>query len=148
MPDHDRLPEHDGLAEQFERFRPHLRAVAYRVLGSHAESEEAVRETWIRFNRINPDEVDDLGAWLTTVVSRVCLDLLRVRTAPPAAPTALDGLTPDERVSFVMRDLFHLPVDQIATTLEQPTAATRRLIERARRRVREPRPGSGGFSPR
>ena len=65
------------LAEQFEANRGHLRAVAYRLLGSLAEAEDAVQEAWLRLSRSNASEIDNLGGWLTTVVSRVCLDMLR-----------------------------------------------------------------------
>ena len=67
--------------DQFEQQRPHLRAVAYRMLGSLSEAEDAVQETWLRLNRADTGTVRDLRAWLTTVVSRVCLDMLRSRTA-------------------------------------------------------------------
>ncbi|MFD0169231.1 RNA polymerase sigma factor SigJ [Streptomyces decoyicus] len=80
------MQDHDRLANEFERFRPHLRAVAYRMLGSHAEAEDAVQETWIRLSRSNADEVETLPAWLTTVVSRICLNGLRSRAARPEDP--------------------------------------------------------------
>ena len=69
------------LAEQFEAHRSHLRAVAYRMLGSVSEAEDAVQEGWIRFSRTDTSDVNNLGGWLTTVVSRVCLDALRSRRA-------------------------------------------------------------------
>src|SRR5690348_7272996 len=68
-------------AEQFERSRAHLRAVAYRMLGSGAEADDAVQEAWIRFARADTTAVENLRGWLTTVVSRVCLDMLRARKA-------------------------------------------------------------------
>ena len=71
----------DELAEEFEARRPRLRAVAYRMLGSFSEAEDAVQEAWLRLSRSDADEVDNLTAWLTTVVSRICLDHLRARTA-------------------------------------------------------------------
>jgi RNA polymerase sigma factor (sigma-70 family) len=71
--------ETDLLAEKFEDNRPHLRAVAYRMLGSVAEAEDAVQESWLRLSRADADGVDNLRAWLTTVVGRVCLDMLRRR---------------------------------------------------------------------
>jgi RNA polymerase sigma-70 factor (ECF subfamily) len=71
----------DLLAEQFEAHRSHLRAVAYRMLGSVSEAEDAVQEGWIRFSRTDTSDVNNLGGWLTTVVSRVCLDALRSRRA-------------------------------------------------------------------
>ncbi|MGV4981627.1 RNA polymerase sigma factor SigJ [Streptomyces sp. NRAIS4] len=83
------MHDHDRLAEQFEHFRPHLRNVAYRMLGSHAEAEDAVQETWIRLSRSNADEVDNLPAWLTTVISRICLNALRSRAARPEDPVGV-----------------------------------------------------------
>lgn len=67
------------LTEQFEASRPRLNAVAYRMLGSHADADDAVQETWLRLNRADADAVDNLNGWLTTVVARVCLDQLRAR---------------------------------------------------------------------
>jgi RNA polymerase sigma factor (sigma-70 family) len=71
----------EELAEEFEARRPRLRAVAYRMLGSFSEAEDAVQEAWLRLSRSDADDVDNLTAWLTTVVSRICLDQLRARTA-------------------------------------------------------------------
>ena len=68
------------LAERFEENRPHLRGVAYRMLGSLTEADDAVQEAWIRLSRSDTSEVDNLRAWLTTVVGRVCLNMLRART--------------------------------------------------------------------
>ncbi len=67
------------LTEPFEENRPRLRGVAYRMLGSQSEAEDAVQEAWLRLNRIDTATVDNLSGWLTTVVSRVCLDMLRAR---------------------------------------------------------------------
>src|SRR4051794_27105759 len=71
----------DELAQQFEQNRAHLRAVAYRMLGSASEAEDAVQEAWLRLTRSDSAEVTNLGGWLTTVVGRVCLDMLRARRA-------------------------------------------------------------------
>jgi RNA polymerase sigma-70 factor (ECF subfamily) len=73
------VDERDLLAEEFERARPQLRAVAYRMLGSISEAEDAVQEAWLRLNRSEAERIDNLAAWLTTVVGRVSLDLLRAR---------------------------------------------------------------------
>jgi RNA polymerase sigma factor (sigma-70 family) len=73
------VDENDWLAEQFETHRGRLRAVAYRMLGSLTEADDAVQDTWLRLNRSQADEVENLGAWLTTVVARVCLNMLRSR---------------------------------------------------------------------
>jgi RNA polymerase sigma-70 factor (ECF subfamily) len=73
--------ERDVMTEEFERHRRHLNAVAYRMLGSVTEAEDAVQESWLRLNRSDTDAVTNLGGWLTTVVARVCLDMLRARRA-------------------------------------------------------------------
>ena len=73
--------QQDLLAEEFEAHRGHLRAVGYRMLGSVAEADDAVQDTWLRLSRTDTDQIDNLGGWLTTVVSRICLDQLRARKA-------------------------------------------------------------------
>jgi len=73
------MDEHEGLAGRFEAMRPRLRAVAYRMLGSRSEADDAVQEAWLRLSRSETGGVDNLGGWLTTVVARVCLDMLRSR---------------------------------------------------------------------
>src|ERR671925_1606259 len=75
------MDEHDLLARQFEENRTHLRAVAYQMLGSVSEADDAVQESWLRLSRSDASEVENLGAWLTTVVARVSLDMLRSRKA-------------------------------------------------------------------
>jgi RNA polymerase sigma factor (sigma-70 family) len=87
------MRDRERLAEEFERHRAHLRAVAYRMLGSASEAEDAVQEGWIRLGRTDVDDVENLRAWLTTVVARVCLDMLRTRTSRREAP--LDTHVPD-----------------------------------------------------
>src|SRR5437763_16136097 len=77
---HDRR-DNDRLAEQFERHRPQLRRIAYRMLGSLTETDDALQEAWLRLSRAETAAVDNLGGWLTTIVGRVCLDMLRVRNA-------------------------------------------------------------------
>src|SRR5437588_7772037 len=74
------MDETEWLAERFEEHRAHLRRVAYRMLGSLTEAEDAVQDTWLRFSRSGASEVENLGGWLTTIVSRVCLNILRSRT--------------------------------------------------------------------
>lgn len=85
------------LAERFEGNRPHLRGVAYRMLGSLAEADDAVQEAWLRLSRSDTGEVENLGGWLTTVVARVCLDMLRSRASRREAP--LDALPPHQLAS-------------------------------------------------
>ena len=75
------MDEHDWLAERFEAERSHLRAVAYRMLGSLAEADDAVQESWLRLSRSDTSDIKNLGGWLTTVVARVCLDQLRARSS-------------------------------------------------------------------
>ncbi len=75
------MNEVDWLAERFEEKRTHLQAVAYRMLGSLGEADDAVQETWLRLSRSDTSGVENLGGWLTTVVARVCLDMLRSRAS-------------------------------------------------------------------
>lgn len=161
------MPAQDLLAQRFETHRSHLRAVAYRILGSVSEADDAVQEAWFRLARQDADELDNLVGWLTTVVSRICLDMLRSRTARREDPldlltelgdaaydsdpeheavlidsvgrallVVLDTLGPDERVTFVLHDLFALPFEQIAPIVGRTTPTTKKLASRARRRVR------------
>jgi RNA polymerase sigma-70 factor (ECF subfamily) len=152
------------LAERFEADRPHLRQVAYRMLGSLAEAEDAVQESWLRLTRADVGNVGNLTGWLTTVVARIALDMLRRRKArreDPADPHAaeavsdadpgaereladaigvamlvvLEALQPAERIAFVLHDMFDLPFDDIAPIVGRSTDATRQLASRARRRV-------------
>ena len=165
----------DWQAQQFEHTRAHLRAVAYRMLGSSAEAEDAVQEAWIRFARADTSAVENLRGWLTTVVSRVCLDMLRARQArreelgelpevtleDAAGPeqealladsvgvallVVLDTLSPAERLAFVLHDIFAMPFAQIAPIVERGEAATRQLASRARRRVRGAAPDASAES--
>jgi RNA polymerase sigma-70 factor (ECF subfamily) len=165
----------DWQAQQFEQSRSHLRAVAYRMLGSSADADDAVQEAWIRFARADTGSVENLRGWLTTVVSRVCLDMLRARRARPEdvleAPSVtledatdpeqealladsvgiallvvLDALSPAERLAFVLHDMFGMPFEQIAPIVERNPAATRQLASRARRRVRSIEPATHGES--
>jgi len=159
------VDEHDQLARQFEHHRGHLRAVAYRMLGSLTEAEDAVQEAWLRLSRSDVSDVGNLAGWLTTVVSRVCLDTLRSRksrredfvpdpivTREDSGPgpeeqavqadaiglallVVLETLAPAERLAFVLHDMFGVSFDEIATIVDKSPAATRQLASRARRRV-------------
>jgi RNA polymerase sigma factor (sigma-70 family) len=93
------MPTPERLAEQFEAHRSHVRAVAYRMLGSVSEAEDAVQEAWIRLSRTDVSGVENLRAWLTTVVGRVCLDILRTRTSRREDP--LDTHVPDPVITRV-----------------------------------------------
>jgi RNA polymerase sigma factor (sigma-70 family) len=75
------MPTPERLADRFEAHRAHLRAVAYRMLGSVSDAEDAVQESWLRLSRSEAGDIESLRAWLTTVVARVCLDMLRTREA-------------------------------------------------------------------
>src|SRR5215813_10475707 len=83
------MDNHDWLAEQFEAQRPHLHTVAYRMLGSSSEADDAVQESWLRLSRSDTSDVENMGGWLTTVVARVCLDVLRSRRS--RREESLDG---------------------------------------------------------
>jgi len=88
------MNERDFLAERFEEYRGHLRAVAYRMLGSVSEVDDAVQEAWLRLSRADSEEIDNLGGWLTTVVARVCLDMLRTRTSRREEPITPESPEP------------------------------------------------------
>jgi RNA polymerase sigma factor (sigma-70 family) len=151
------------MHDAFQAHRPYLHAVAYRMLGSAGEADDAVQEAWLRLARADTTGVDNPRAWLTTVVARVCLDLLRARTARREVPldvpdladgpdpeqeamladsvglallVVLDTLTPAERLAFVLHDMFAVPFDEIAPILGRSTQAAKMLASRARRRVR------------
>src|SRR5215216_5441585 len=95
------MDEQDWLAQRFEEHRSHLRAVAYRMLGSLSEADDAVQEAWFRLNRSESSGIENLGGWLTTVVGRVCLDMLRSRTSRREEP--LDAHMPERTVSRMGR---------------------------------------------
>jgi RNA polymerase sigma-70 factor (ECF subfamily) len=152
--------------EAFEKHRPHLRAVAYRMLGSLTESDDAVQEAWLRMDRTDVADVRNPRGWLTTVVARICLDMLRARSARPeeplddakaiTAPDAVDPeqeavladsigvallvilqtLSPAERLAFVLHDMFDLPFAEIAPIVGRSENTAAQLASRARRRVR------------
>src|SRR5437016_11207254 len=88
------MADNDWLAEQFEEKRGHLRGVAYRMLGSLAEADDAVQETWLRLSRSDASGVDNLGAWLTTIVARVCLNMPRSRRTRREEPIGVHAPDP------------------------------------------------------
>src|SRR5215472_1199459 len=96
------MDDHDWLAEHVEAYRPHLRVVAYRLLGSLAEAEHAVQDSWLRLSRADTSGVANLGGWLTTVVARVCLDMVRARKARREAPLEAPGAAASEAITTVM----------------------------------------------
>src|SRR5262245_11292815 len=91
------MDEQDWLAEQFEAHRTRLRAVAYRMLGSATEADDAVQDAWLRFSHVGANGVNNLGGWLTTLVARACLDLLRARTSRQEQPSGVH--VPDPVIS-------------------------------------------------
>lgn len=159
------------LTTRFEQNRPRLRAIAYRMLGSASEADDAVQETWLRLNRTETSadtstkaEIENVEGWLTTVVSRVCLNILRARESRRedlqeehspevrggvdpeeeamladsvglAMLVVLDALNPAERIAFVLHDMFAVPFDDIAPMIDRTPTAVRQLASRARRRV-------------
>jgi len=119
------VDEHEWLAERFEENRGHLRAVAYRMLGSLSEADDAVQEAWLRLSRSGTDGVENLGGWLTTVVARVCLDMLRSRKsrreeplsahAPESTGSRAEGMDPEHEA--VLADSVGLALMVVLDTL-------------------------------
>jgi RNA polymerase sigma-70 factor (ECF subfamily) len=166
----DSMDDQNWLVEQFEANRTRLRAVAYRMLGSLSEADDAVQESWLRLSRSDAGGIENLSAWLTTVLARVCLNMLRLRQSRRQEPLGvhvpdpivshaddsldperaalladsvglallviLETLAPDERLAFVLHDMFAVPFDEIAPMVGRSPAAARQLASRARRRVR------------
>jgi len=91
------MDENEWLADRFEEYRPHLRAVAYRMLGSLTDADDAVQDTWLRVTRADASQVENLGGWLTTILARICLNMLRARTT--RREESLDGHIPDPLIS-------------------------------------------------
>jgi RNA polymerase sigma factor (sigma-70 family) len=149
----------------FHRERPHLLAVAFRMLGSDSDAQDVAQEAWIRYAHADLDGVRNIGAWLTTVVTRLCVDLLRRRredrndpaelleTSPDRADTpedvallasevteallvVIDELTPAQRVALILHDVFGTPFEEIARVLDTTEASAKKLASRARARVR------------
>jgi RNA polymerase sigma factor (sigma-70 family) len=164
------------LTARFERARPHLRAVAYRMLGTVDDAEDALQEAWIRLSG-HANGVENVDAWLTTVVARICLNMLRARRVrreeelvdrlpdPIVDPAegsdpehealladsvglalfvVLDTLPPDERLAFVLHDVFAVPFDEIATIVDRTPEAARKLASRARSRIHAAHPQPDG----
>ncbi|MEV6239391.1 sigma-70 family RNA polymerase sigma factor [Lentzea sp. NPDC051838] len=151
------------MIAQFEQERPRLKAVAHRMLGSFAEADDALQDAWIRVEKADTSEVENPAAWLTTVVGRVCLNMLRDKkehafempdavidtTEEPehqavakdevglAMLVVLDTLKPDERLAFVLHDMFAVPFDDIAPLIDKTPTTTRQLASRARKRVQD-----------
>jgi RNA polymerase sigma factor (sigma-70 family) len=167
------MEEDAELADRFEAHRARLRAVAYHMLGSPSEAEDAVQEAWLRLSRSDSSNIENLGGWLTTVVARVCLDMLHSsREEPvgihlpesavsgsggidpeeealladsigPALLVILHTLPPAERLAFVLHDIFAVPFGDIAAIVGRSPTAARQLASRARRRVQGAAPVLG-----
>jgi RNA polymerase sigma-70 factor (ECF subfamily) len=159
------MDDREWLAQRFEEHRGRLTAVARRMLGSSSEADDAVQETWLRLSRSDSDAIENLGSWLTTVLSRVCLNMLQARRSRPEVPLdpdapepeatgsdpeqealladsislalliVLETLTPAERVAFVLHDMFGVSFEEIAPVVGRNAPAARKLASRARRRV-------------
>ncbi len=166
----------DTLAEAFEARRERLLAVAHRLLGSHADAEDALQEAWLRLSRQDAAAIGNLDGWLTTVVGRISLDVLRSRKSRPESPydeivvaiddgtedvaradsvglallVVLESLGPAERLAFVLHDLFAVPFEELGRILGKSSGATKMLASRARRKVRaaDRTPAAGGSSQR
>lgn len=150
----------------FERDRPYLLSVAFRILGSDADTEDVVQEAWIKYDRADTSDVRNVSAWLTTVVTRLCLDSLRRRRTVPREPTdfspaqasagdgpeelallaseltdafmiVLDELTPPQRVALILHDVFGVSFEDVAHMLDVTVGSAKKLASRARKRVRE-----------
>ncbi len=153
-----------NLETAFDAERPRLTAIAARILGSQHDAGDVIQEAWLRLSRSDTDEIDSLPAWLTTVVTRLCLDHLRKRatrtdiesSAPassaPVDPAedslladqvggamhvVMDSLAPAERVAFVLHDVFGYPFDDISVLLGRSGTATRKLASRARNKIQD-----------
>jgi RNA polymerase sigma factor (sigma-70 family) len=158
-----------SLADRFEANRQHLRTIAFRILGTKDDADDALQEAWLRLSTTDSSEIENLTGWLTTVVSRICLNSLRSQQRRPAeslddsshaeeasAQTAVtpedhavladsigqallivvETLSPAERISFVLHDMFSVSFEEIAGILDKSADASRQLASRARRRVR------------
>jgi RNA polymerase sigma-70 factor (ECF subfamily) len=157
----------DAAARSFEAHRPGLVRLAYRMLGSMAEAEDVVQDAWLRWSRAERDEVREPKAWLRRTVTRLCLDVLKSAKArresyvgswlpePVIEPEdealradeitltlmlALERLSPLERAAFLLHDVFAVPLDEVAQTLERQPASVRQLAVRARAHVRAAAP--------
>ena len=143
------MDEQDWLAQRFEEQRTHLRAVAYRLLGSLSEADDAVQEAWLHLSRADTSGVANLGGWLTTVVARVCLDMLRSRKSRREEPLGVhvpdpivspeSGIDPEHEV--LLADSIGLA---LLVVLETPAPAERVAFVRPARRPRAPPPARPG----
>jgi len=151
--------------DEFEAQRDRLRGLALRLLGNAADAEDAVQEAWLRLSSLDAAEIENPPAWLRTVLTRICLDVLRARRGsaqayedavadvPAAEPSpeelalladavgnvvlvVLEALSPEERVAFVLHDMFSVPFDQIGPIVGRTPDTAKKLASRARQKVR------------
>ena len=169
------MTEGGWVTGQFEANRARLEGIAYRMLGSRPEAEDAVQEAWLRVARADTATIENFPGWLTTVTGRVCLDRLKSRRARgeeltgddipdredagvehdpahaavvadsvgAALMVVLDAMAPEERVAFVLHDVFAVPFDTIGEILDRSSESARQLASRARRRVQGSAPAAG-----
>lgn len=172
---HGRPPWRDHFLEEnnadqvtvFRREYSHLLAVAFRILGSDADAQDVVQEAWLRYARVDVEHVRNEPAWLTTVVTRLCLDVLRRSREYPLEPVdfpaasadngdnpeeiallagelteaftiLLDELTPPQRVALILHDVFGTPFEEVAHVLGTTSGSAKKLASRARGRIRRP----------
>src|SRR6266702_3478335 len=134
------MNDNDWLARQFEEHRSHLRTIAYRMLGSVTESEDAVQEAWLRLQNTE-SSIENLGSWLPEPIVTVDQspnpeqEALIADSVGLALLVVLETLTPPERLAFVLHDIFAMPFDEIAPIVDRSPEAALQLASRARRRV-------------
>lgn len=160
------MPRPDNSTQTFETHRPRLVRLAYRMLGSVAEAEDVVQDAWLRWQQADPARIDAPAAFLSRIVTRLCLDVMksaRVRRESYVGSwlpepvieepeevdednltltlmLALERLSPLERAAFLLHDVFGVPLDEVAVTVERDPAAVRQLAARARKHVQDARP--------
>lgn len=160
------MPLPDDGTQIFEALRPRLVRLAYRMLGSVAEAEDVVQDAWLRWQSVDPATVDAPSSFLSRIVTRLCLDVMksaRVRRESYVGSwlpepmveasedmdeddltltlmLALERLSPLERAAFLLHDVFGVPLDEVAATVEREPAAVRQLAARARKHVQDSRP--------
>jgi RNA polymerase sigma-70 factor (ECF subfamily) len=158
------MTDSEILTERFEANRERLRAIALRMLGSRAEADDALQETFVRLLRADTSGIDNFAGWCTTIIARICIDMLRERQARHEVPVdseveaiagpddpernkliadsigvamlvVLETLTPAERVAFVLHDIFNVSFEEIASVVGRSPMAARQLASRGRRRI-------------